>query len=435
MELSVSTSQKYRSRKSFVENKSVKLAFKWRGRMISLNRIKHSDLMIYDQSSERHVVPLLGKQDYIVFDPTLTNINLWAALSSLRFGRPSLRSYLAAYATLARIKIIISTIDNSPALFQIKTHKPNISVVVVQNGRRDTIAKFPGRSFVAELSNQNHKHRNAVDFYFVFGQCEVEQFAPLIDCKFVQHGSLKNNYLKLTPSLEEPVVSFISGLPNDAHLLLEQTDRVIGFDGVVPIYMNDYYEAEFLVAEWVHRYCVSQNLNFQIIGKRNSTFTAQEEMYRRRIAGNWAFRPSDYEYSSYDALIGSKYVAGVDSTLLLEMFGLGKRTAFFTIRGAMPGVPRLRCADFGYPLFPDQSGPMWTNQPSEPEFRRVMDFVVSSSDDEWRSTVMEYSPFVMAHDPGNATIATILKSLGVTIEESQSRRSESAHLTYAKSTL
>lgn len=390
------------------------------------------DIIIYDSYSERHLRPFFLSGSYQVFDTGLQRINLWVLLRSLRFGRPNLVHYFLAYVQTTHARLVISTIDNSPTLYQIKPVLPNVHVVVIQNGRRDTIAKFPNESFVNELSKLNLNRKCQVDYFFTFGMTEVEQFRELIECTFVPHGSLKNNFLKRKPDPKNRTLTFVSSLPRNCSLIETDSNAIMGYSKFEPILLRTYFEAEFLTAEWLQRFAIANNLGFQILGKRSHEFEEQEILFRRRVTGDWKFIYCNYEYESYETLLNSDYIAGVDSTLLYEMFGRGKRTAFFTIRRAILGLETLHCPNFGFPAIKEDCGPMWTNIPTATNYLNVAKTVTMTSDAEWSKIVDTYAPLVMNWDFGNGLLAETLSSLDFPVERDESSRIQRAVSTYLK---
>ena len=383
-----------------------------------------SKVVIFDESSERHLEPFFQQTSYQVFDSNFRKINFWILLHSLRKGWPKSINYLSSYIQLSKAHLVISTIDNSPLLYQIKSLQPNVKVVVIQNGRRDTIAKHPGKSFVNELAQLNRTTKCQVDFYFTFGSTEKVQFANLINCSFIEFGSLKNNLIRKIPDPKNKVLTFITSLTQDCEKIESSPQTPIGFADSVPIPLQTYFEADFIVASWLSNYALNNGLTFQILGKRSVEYPEQEILFRNRIPGDWKFLYCNSEYDSYATLLNSELIAGVDSTLLYEMFGRGKRTAFFTVRKSVIGIENLNCPNFGYPEIKADVGPMWTNKLDVEEFERIMKTIQTTTEVEWRRLVSIYGPIVMNWDSENESLVTILRSLGFPPRLDGMRRTE-----------
>jgi surface carbohydrate biosynthesis protein len=378
---------------------------------LTIQKPNRGEVVIFDSFSERHFRPILQNTTSVVFDTSLPKINLWILLTSLKFGAPSLRNYLCAFIRSCRAKVVVTTIDNSPIIYQLKDALPDVKVIVVQNGRRSTFGKSPFTSFTDELKRAATRNPNSVDYYFTFGSTEHSQFADLIDAEFCPIGNIKNNYLADEQRVKTlKVLTYISSFPNfdddpsgsvysdDTYLYFE--DRAISY--------RQYFKSELVIASWLAGYCAENNLAFQIAGKRSDRTFQEEAFFRTNIPGNWEFKPCNSELDSYRTLLSSQFVASVDSSLAYEMFGRGKRTMFFTIRSEFTATPGLMCTNFGYPAITDSTGPMWTNNLDEGQFSRIMRFVTTCTDDEWLDVHRTFSPIVMQFDPLNSLLAKTL---------------------------
>lgn len=375
---------------------------------LNFRRPTRSRVVIFDTYSTRHIIPVLPDIQYAEFDTSLATINFWIALYSVRYGKPSLNTYAKAFIRLSGASLVITTIDNSPVVYQLKQDLRRVRVIVIQNGRRSTFGRLPNTSFVDELTKASRTSPNAVDNYFTFGTTEEAQFSSLIKCRYSPIGSIKNNYF--SPNLQSrvrPLLSYISSFPNfddNPDGTVFSDEPYLYFESK-PISFRNYFEAELVVASWLEKFCELKSIDFQIVGKRSFRTWQEQSFFRSAVPGNWTFISCEGEFDSYASLTESTYVASVDSTLAYEMFGRGLRTMFFTIRSEFTNSPGLQCTRFGYPALAGQTGPMWTNDYKTSEFQRVADFVTSCSDDEWTKVVNAFSPEVMRFDPYNLTLA------------------------------
>ena len=382
-------------------------------RKVSVTRPSRAEIVIFDSYSERHFRPLLPPVTVSVIDGALKNVNLWIFLHSLRYGRPSLLTYTWSFVRLARASLVVTTIDNSPIIYQIKSKLPEVKVCVVQNGRRGTFGVTEDNSFLSELRKYEKYGPNCADYYICFGTTEIMQFGNLIQAKFVPVGSIKNNYFCNHPApRQDPVMSFVSSFPNFDYLpkASVESEETYLFSGNHPITHLEYFKAEAEVAKFLVEYCKNHGIRFQVVGKRSSKSHLEEAFFRRAAPGQWKFIPNDTERTSYDVLHRSKFVASVDSTLAYEMFGLGIRTAFFTIRSEFFKSTGSLCTKFGYPQVVDDSGPMWTNISEIGELERVTNFVVKSTDYEWEEAWSHYAPIVMSQDRLNSKLGAIISN-------------------------
>lgn len=384
---------------------------------ISISRVPQKDVVIYDAFSRRHLYPLLDMTRSVVFDLDFPRVNLWVLLGSLRYGRPSARSYLFSFLRKTQPKVVITTSDNSIDFYAIKTQFPHICVISIQNGRRNTFGPRPHSSFQSLLKMELNPP--SADFYFTFGSTEQLQFEHLIHTKFVRHGNLKNNYLAHISSRrrnDRPVLSFISSFPNLSSGSPSSIDSDVPthFFEDAAISFRSYFSPEGDIARFLMNYCKRHGIDFRVIGKRTSA-QPEERAYFQEATGNRDIDvvPCDPEGASYLSLIDSDFVVSIDSTLAYEMFGRGKRTAFLTMRAAAIGIPDLHCPDFGFPEVREDSGPFWTNRNDEAEYIRVLDFVTTSHDDDWKYATRHVLEKVMNLDPDNAQLLEVLEGVGV----------------------
>lgn len=373
--------------------------------------------MIYDAYSERHFQPVLPNVSTATIDTALPTINFWILIYSLRFGVPSLLTYTWAFVRLTQARLVLTTIDNSPIAYQIKRKLPKVVVCAAQNGRRSTFGARHFTSFTDELRRFSRRGPNTADYYLTYGTTEECQFKDLIQAEFIPVGSFKNNFLIELPELyEQPTLTYISSFPNfdnepDGTV---ETDATYLFFENYPISYRQYFASEALVVSFLYNYCLEKKINFQVAGKRSSRTFQEEQFFRSSAPGDWKFFPCNTERDSYTTLMKSHFVASVDSSLAYEMFGRGKRTAFFTVRGSSIGISEISCTKFGYPQIPDEPGPMWTNVCDQSEFKRITDFVTQSPDTDWVRVCKKYSTIVMQYDRLNSILAGLIgKTLGV----------------------
>lgn len=387
-------------------------------RNIRIARVPQKDVIIYDSFSERHLYPLLDMSRADVFHVDLRRPNLWIAIRSLRYGKPSVLTYLLAYIATVKPQVVITTCDNSINFYAIKRRFPNVTTIAIQNGRRNTFGPRPNSSFQTSLRQLQHGPN--VDYYFTFGTTEIRQFRDLIRATFVCHGNLKNNYLahlESTKKSEKKSLAYISSLPSFAGGIPESIDSELPthYFNEHPISHRAYFECEGRVARFLYDYCKRHGLDLTIIGKRDES-TPQEAEYFRKAVGDDSLTVihCSPEGASYRALIQSDFVVSIDSTLAYEMFGRGKRTGFLTMRATAIGIDGITCPNFGFPEVTESSGPFWTNFDDEDEFSRVLDFVTTSSDTMWAQESRRYSDIVMQLDQDNSQLYSLLTRLGVT---------------------
>ncbi len=87
------------------------------------------------------------------------------------------------------------------------------------------------------------------------------------------------------------------------------------------------------------------------------------------------------------------------STLGYEALALGCRVGFIVYR------ERNREHDrFGKPLEFGEKGPFWTNDPSEAEIERILDYLLTVSDEQWERDSGWIRDQLIVHDYGNTKL-------------------------------
>jgi surface carbohydrate biosynthesis protein len=94
------------------------------------------------------------------------------------------------------------------------------------------------------------------------------------------------------------------------------------------------------------------------------------------------------------------------SSLGYESLAMGLRTGFVAIRD------RNRVTDrFGLPLEFGEKGPFWTNDPSEEEIGRILDYLLTVSDEQWERDSGWIRDQLMVHDYGNTKIRAYVEGV------------------------
>ncbi|MFM7771401.1 MAG: hypothetical protein ACKO8F_01730, partial [Acidimicrobiaceae bacterium] len=118
------------------------------------------------------------------------------------------------------------------------------------------------------------------------------------------------------------------------------------------------------------------------------------------------FHWRSHRLASYDFLKSTSLLISDISTLGYEALGLGVRVGFVSIQ------PRWRVvARFGLPLEFGEKGPFWTNDPSEEEIGRILDYLLNVSDEQWERDSGWIRDQLMVHDYGNTKIRAYVEGV------------------------
>ena len=103
--------------------------------------------------------------------------------------------------------------------------------------------------------------------------------------------------------------------------------------------------------------------------------------------------------SSYHSIRDDLAYLVDQSTLGYEIMGLGHRVGFISFQAKYRQTDR-----FGKPLEFGEKGPFWTNDPSEAEIERILDYLLTVSDEQWEKDSGWIRDQLIVHDYGNTKL-------------------------------
>lgn len=181
------------------------------------------------------------------------------------------------------------------------------------------------------------------------------------------------------------------------------------------ISIKEFFKAEEIVLKFIAKFCKCKNVDLLIAGRDFEGCNKEREYFNDLIGDNtWKYASRKTQFDNYHLLDVSHAVVAIDSTLGYESLARGNKTAMLSIRGSFL---RNDAAKFGWPAKLSNNGPFWTNHADEREFERVMNYVMTVSDDEWEKTRQKYVPELIEFDPGNKKFLHLMKKLGVPLKE------------------
>ena len=361
---------------------------------------KKAEVLIYDECGSEYFVPYLTKYHVTTMAMRGENINLpclLRAMLKLEFWkRNPLKAYAKAYIHAVSPKVVITFIDNNTSFYEISKSFPNIKTILVQNGDRDNW-----------LDTSTVKYKYHIDYMLVFGSCIGTYYGTHITGEVLPIGSLKNN-----------AVSNLNGVAGDGVLFISQWYEPEGgkayhfeHDGT-PVYSHQFFTAEVIALKFLDRWCVENNKQLKICGRQKNKDGHEKEFYADCLKECvWEYVPHMDNYNSYKLTDAAEIVVTIDSTLGYESICRGNKTAAFTCRGSSILSPKAWWP-FGGPSDRPNNGPFWTNYQDEIQFQRVMDYLNTVSDEDWKQTRQEeYGSELMESDPGNTRFVALLDQL------------------------
>ena len=280
---------------------------------------------------------------------------------------------------------------------------PDVKTIFIQNGIRGEEGDLFGR-----LVKSENYH---VDHMLVFGAAIGKKYKSITTGSMLAIGSLKNNTVKKTNVVLNGSILFIS-----QYRCKPKNNSPSHTDGNgEPLYHHQYYSSEVIALRFLAKWCVENKQSLKIAGMSTEKTSQEIDFFEDILSGyEWEYLTRT-DLSSYKLIDAADIVIGIDSTLVYESIGRGKKTAAFTFRGSDPLMPSY---NFGWPSDLPNNGPFWTNDQDETQFQRIMDYLNTVSDEDWEQTSQEYASKIMEFDPGNTRLVALLDQL---LPKSESR--------------
>lgn len=355
-------------------------------------------VIIYGEYNSDLIKKYVGNVSYSILSSR--KINVFIAIKNIFRFKPSIFDYYVEYLKAANPELVITAIDNDLIFFGFKQALPEITTVLLQYAWHGELADVFG-----VLKRTPPQKKYLIDHMFFFNKNICNKYLEYIEGQAYIIGSFKNN-ISDNSFTQAPgsVVCFVSQYrPEQVY------HPVFFYEGERAFYRDDFYQTETVLLPLLSKYCKQRNIRLQISGHG---ITPDEYIFFRNLIGNydWDFIPRFESFDSYKTLNRANVVIGVDSALVYEAFGRGKRTGFFSFRSKSLNDQSYT---FGWPGIFDHNGPMWTDTVTETEVKRIMDFLLTASQEEWNEIYRKYRVEIMDFDMNNSQLVNLLASYGI----------------------
>ena len=375
-------------------------------------------VVIFGVTGESLLRTYVSEEDVTVYVGPRTKLNLWVALLAFIMGWWGARGYYRSFLLFTRPKFVITFEDNALEFYLTKKYLSSCVTVSIQNGRRDTFSHSPSRN-IWDFLSESVTPTSHPDVIATHGEPWSIYFRNALrsDRKLVAAiGSVKNNALLIGARQARVRILYVSTLPNlgaDGKLE-EKYSNILGYWRGQPVTFGDYYQFEGVVAQKCAEIASARGLQFGVLGKRPSWQKGEKSYFATALNNSdWFYQAAETEASSYTAVAETDLLVNIDSTFGYEMFARGVRVAFVAARMQYAGLHHIKDCEFGYPLITQPSGPFWTNQSTDQEITRVINFVIDADHQDWDSASLHLRETMMPFDDGNSQLCTLLDSLGI----------------------
>ena len=359
-----------------------------------------SDVLIYDETYPKIIEDILKNHTYSILHVRFEQINVYVLLKSMFSGLSWLKNpfttYTHTYILEVQPNLIITYIDNKIDFYNIGKLFPEITTAFIQNGNRDFFDKF--------FSNTQQDKDYEVDYMFVHNKYIGEEYNKRIKGRVIPIGSLLNNSFQKISQVKPGRIVYISTWGGENEVDSPYT-AYLGNGAELKINWSVFYKAESYVLSFLANWCNLNKKELTIVGRGNN----EEYKYYTGLIPNYNFNFTQKitEYTSYEIISTAEIVVSIDSTLGLESFSRGIKTAFFSIRK----FDSLFSRRFGWPANLPDSGPFWTNRMNDSEFSEIMNFLNQCSQGDWDYFVAKFRPQLMDYDPCNSILISTLNNL------------------------
>ena len=380
---------------------------------ISIVPPKKREVVLIFPNGYEIISVFVSPTNIIVADPE--RLNLYFLIRTLFSNDKSITNYLRFFIQYVQPKAVITFVDNYVPFYGLKHLAPEPKYVAVQNGIRNNFSMEPHQGFLESIGIQPAASAQ-IDFVCVFNQSYSNLYRSLVATKCLVTGNIKNNLTEIPSDVTTMYdIAYISQYPPSP---LEGNSSQIYFNDVsFPI--ENFYIAESLAVNFLSKYCEGHNLSFVVCGKRDKNFSAEREFFEKAMQHQSGdFVPRATERSTLDLAMSARIVITIDSTVGYELFSRGKRVAFFSgrLQASNPEDNRnTKDMEFGYPNDIHPTGKFWTNEASESELVRILDYLQAVTDKEWATEIGPYNESLMAYQPGNPVFKKLLLDLGLTL--------------------
>jgi len=383
-------------------NRYSRARFIFRNAKLIWNKPEPSDVLIFDRGSDADILfEYIDESKSEILCIRGEEINIPVLFKSAFI----IDRYINYYIKQVKPAFIVTYTDNSKFFYKLKSKHPNIIFIFLQNGLR---TRFGDIFEELEAINDDFE----VDYMLTFNQAVGDEYCKYIKGKSISIGSARNNLFS-NDSIQDNnkgilyISAFKTYSKNEEEHWLTVEGKSIKWSAV--------FQAEKLLVQYLSKYCSKNEKKLTILGRTRGSSSLEYKFYKSVTQEcEWDFIPNDGKSFSYSLMNKAEFIVGVDSTLLFESFGMGKKTAFFTCRGDVIGAS---VSQFGWPVKLGETGLFWSNYINEIEFDRVMDYIMSVSDYEWLDVHKKYAPYLMDYDLGNKKLISLFKDIKLPINK------------------
>ena len=361
-------------------------------------KVNQYPVVIYDKEGSNTIKSLFLSNSFFILETRIKNINIPILFKSIikdNFHWTP-QSYIHQYIIAINPAVIITTIDNNINFWKLKDKFKNIKTIFIQNGNRDNVTDV-----FSKLKSQD-LNKYSVDKMFVFNKAIGNEFSKYINGEIISIGSFNNNKFPISKK-DDGSILYISQWDKYSPQVYPQ-----GYQ-----YFYDYnIKSENFLFSAVSKFSKEKKITLKVLGR--SINANEEEKFYRNINEDFTYLKRDLttRNNSYNKIDESKYIISTDSTLAYEALAKGKKTAIISNRGKFLNINAFK---FGWPANFDEKGLFWSNEIDDVYFEKIMNYLITVSDEEWSETISGFLENLMVYNYNNTILKKNLEKLNIKI--------------------
>jgi len=298
-----------------------------------------------------------------------------------------------SYIDLIKAKNVITWMDYIISFYRLKNYNKSPKYISIQTGRRSI---EPGQFF--DSLNRLADKSLSCDYIFCFGEAHKREYERYIKCTAIPSGSVRNNIVPIKSKKPLKEILFISQFrKNSGNVFIKYFEEISH---------ERFYLAEKLLFDRLVPYCIKNNLRLNVLSAIKFSESEEKNFYNQLTKGfEINFLSHESFDSGYNYVDSYEYIVGINSTLAYEALGRGKKVVFFDARNEICGIPFDL---FGWPLNLTSRGDFWSNKINDSEFNRLMDFLITTPNDEWSAKFFDIKTELMQYDFSNPFLREVV---------------------------
>jgi surface carbohydrate biosynthesis protein len=355
---------------------------------------KSSKVLIFDEAGSQLLVKIFKFKNYQILNTRFETINFFILTKVLLRFKFNLLEYYIEYIKNVNPDLIITQTDNNIKFYELKSFFAEKKFVSIQNGLRTRSPRDIFYLLKTLNQKQGFKKKYSCDFFFVFNQHIAKEYSKYINAKYIVAGSLRNNLIKVSKTIFQKSILFISQYRLRS-----------------PLFKKFGYEVERIILPVISDFCRDNKILFNILpsSKDYSKLNCEIKYYKDILKNNnFNVIKNKNRDKSYVEVDKYENIIFIDSTLGYEAISRKKKVAIFSLRKVDNILDY-----FGWPKKKNQSEIKFNNCISYDKkiINKTLNNLFCCNQERWNKNFFPYLKQFMKYDYGNKILKKIIKKI------------------------